>query len=309
MLRTLNALLALSISACLASSAEVGVNGGKPRRSGFRVQMKQKRGANRRAADAQQAGGDVAPTVQCSVVLPAEAAGPIQCVAAHYASAARRRRPLPLQWPVLGELLALHPADGCSRVREMRVLKDGGARAAGDDEAEGEGEQEQEPGDGEGAAVSLRRKAVDVAVESGAERGALPLIALVARGGCDFATKVRRVQALNGAVARERREATRLERRRLKAGGLPVPARLGDGDEEERFAGVVLVDGVENERAGPAGDGLLLVPPGLGADASVWLPLVMVPHSNGTALRELLRGETEGLLDSAAVFSMEFKAG
>ena len=157
--------------------------------------------------------------------------------------------------------------------------------------------------------MSLRRKAVDVAVESGTERGALPLLALVARGGCDFATKVRRVQALNGAVARERREATRLERRRLKAGGLPVPARLGDGDEEERFAGVVLVDGEENERAGPAGDGLLLVPPGLGADASVWLPLVMVPHSNGTALRELLRGDTEGLLDSAAVFSMEFKAG
>ena len=123
------------------------------------------------------------------------------------------------------------------------------------------------------------RGAVEAALESASERGALPLLALVSRGGCDFATKVRRVQALNGAVARERREATRLERRRLKRAGKPVPKHLGEGDEDERFAGIVVVDDMANEHAsGVAGD-LSLMPPGLGDDASVFLPLVMVPRS------------------------------
>ena len=52
-----------------------------------------------------------------------------------------------------------------------------------------------------------------------------------------------------------------------------------------------------------------LLPPGLGSDAELWLPMVMVPHANGTALRRLALAEHEGGLQEPLALSIQFTAG
>ena len=119
---------------------------------------------------------------------------------------------------MLGELVAFDPPTACSKARRLRV----------------------------GAAQGSTRLASEAATASGDDSVSMPLIALVARGGCPFAQKVRRIQALNRIVWRDARLQAR-ERRR--SAGTATPEDLSgasveypDDADSARFAAIVITD-------------------------------------------------------------------